>query len=285
MTERAGMSEAQAGHLLMLLLYAGAAATAARSQQAKKAASARWHCGPDAERNASASTRTGEESSTALNPHAQTCLRAEAGAGGGASGPAPALPPAALDNYTPDVLIPATAQACAPQQVAPSPPPISPPQKTGVCVYSEILKEEENTHTEGGGGGGRLFPAMIQDELPAQRIVDAYDALVKPAYPSTRATVRTVSWWLAHGQTEEELMRAVDNYAADMNRIDKQARYRKAPSNFFGRTEAPFLGYTKARTTAAAPPRPRPRPVEEAKAPAGTFRQLLEKAGLRRQVS
>lgn len=107
------------------------------------------------------------------------------------------------------------------------------------------------------------------EEMPARRIVDAYVEQVRPAYPGTMATVRNVSWWLAHGQTEEGLMRAVQNYAADMDLYKKQARYRKSPAGFFDRGDPTFTAYTAERgrpptARRVAPPRDeKPAPVEQ----------------------
>lgn len=264
-----------------------------RSDQTRKAAQARWHSGrsaggnPDAHANASKRTAAGDR--TARNPDAQTCLRPKTRTEEGRPCPPPTPPPTAHAHYTPPAATPTFSQPCANE-----PPPAMqthserPPHG---CVFSSSLEEERNTHTPNGGGGGanadaRLFPAMLLDEMPARQIVDAYMDKVQPGYPASMNVVRAVSWWLTHGQSEELMLRAVENYADAMNKLDKPARYRKSAATFFSRQDPAFTDFQQVRARPASTARrpaaqPAPRmTAEEYQRYRGRVMELAGKAAL-----
>lgn len=270
LSDRVGLTEAQSGHMLMLLMACGVAAQAARTHQARRAANQRWH-GGNAAAYASASGTTEAGGRTTPDAEPRTCSRTLPDVEGSESFAAPAPPPAAPHYFTPPLAV--NKSVVSEKDASASEP------GGDVCVFTSSLREE-NTHTEEGEGGGKAAQTV------ASRVIEAYEAKVCPAYPATPQAVRNVSYWLGHGHTEAEMLTAVDNYAFDMKRAQKSARYRKAPVNFFSRNDPTFTGYTKPRVS-ASPPRPveRPKADEGPPAPAGTFRRLMAARGIWREVS
>jgi hypothetical protein len=71
-------------------------------------------------------------------------------------------------------------------------------------------------------------------EAPAQRVVDHYQAVVKPDQTKDRG-VQNVTTLLNRGLTEEQLKTAADGYADFCRRKGREARYRTAVGNFYGK--------------------------------------------------
>jgi uncharacterized protein YdaU (DUF1376 family) len=88
----------------------------------------------------------------------------------------------------------------------------------------------------------RPTPADIE---AASLVVDAYILEVGPEESRTRQADQNVAKWIAEGASVEDLRMAIRNYARMCDRTNRDAHYRKAPHNFFGRQNAFWKSHVK----------------------------------------